>query len=103
MCLPARTTVAHVLLQIIEVNQEELEVALTEREKPMIIDFYADWYAEDRCKHTCRHAVFGRELPHVYQAANTSSLDSTSGTAVYHVRCNKSTVFSLHCHIAMLR
>jgi thiol-disulfide isomerase/thioredoxin len=30
-------------VQIVDVTQEELEVALAERSKPMIIDFYADW------------------------------------------------------------
>jgi hypothetical protein len=34
-------------VQVIEVNAEELEVALAEREKPMVIDFYAD------CSHVC--------------------------------------------------
>lgn len=31
------------LLQVVEVNAEELEVALANRDKPMVIDFYADW------------------------------------------------------------
>jgi thiol-disulfide isomerase/thioredoxin len=30
-------------VQIRDVSQEELEVALAERDRPMIIDFYADW------------------------------------------------------------
>lgn len=30
-------------VQIVDVSQEELEVALAERSKPMIIDFYASW------------------------------------------------------------
>lgn len=32
-----------VLAQIRKVTGEELEVALANREKPMIVDFYADW------------------------------------------------------------
>lgn len=30
-------------MQVRELNEEDLELALVEREKPMVIDFYADW------------------------------------------------------------
>ena len=50
-------------MQVRELNEEDLELALVEREKPMIIDFYADWcgpcvlLADELAKVRCRHTV----------------------------------------------
>lgn len=70
-------------MQIRKVTGEELEVALANREKPMIVDFYADW---------CGPCVLlAKELEQVRENSSNDLIDGLSRCTVHRFGCIYST------------